>query len=125
MTWWIVRCLVVVAAFASLRYSGSFEHVDVSVPGTCVTGVSVEVASGKTECVYRNANLRGRVLHRDFEIQGESGQVLVKDASVVSRADSAGLTWRTVGLFLIAVAAIWTPSLLRRFAGKAATRSAS
>ena len=115
MTSWIIRGLIVVAALASLRFSGSFDRVDVSVPGACVLGISAEVMTGKAECVYRNASVRGRVLHRDFEIRGDSGRsVVVEDASVVSRADSAGLTWRTGTLFFIAVAAVWGPSLLRR-----------
>ena len=115
MTSWIVRGLIVVAALTSIRYSGSFDRVDVSVPGACVPGISVETVTGQAQCVYRNASVRGRVLHRDFEVRGDSGQsVVVDDASVVSRADSAGLTWRTAVLFLIAVAAVLGPSLLRR-----------
>lgn len=115
MTSWIIRGLIVVVALTSLRYSGSFDGVDVSVPGACVPGISAEVVTGKTECVYRNASVRGRVLHRDFEVRGDSGRsVVVEDTSVVSRAASAGFTWRTGALFLIAVAAVWRPSLLRR-----------
>ncbi|WP_155638268.1 hypothetical protein [Burkholderia cepacia] len=114
MTGWIIRGLIVVAALTSLRYSGSFDRVDVSVPGACVPGISAEVVTGTTDCVYRNANVRGRVLQRKFEVRGDTGRsVVVDDASVVSRADSAGLTWRTGALFLIAVAAVWGPSLLR------------
>ncbi|WP_175035403.1 hypothetical protein [Burkholderia lata] len=118
MTKWIIRLLVVAAALASIRYSGSFERVDVAVPGACVAGISTEVVNGTSECVYRKASVRGRVLHRDFEVRGDSGQsVFVADASVVSRADSTRLTWRSAALFLIAVAAIWAPALLRRFGG--------
>ncbi len=115
MTSWIIRGLIVAVALSSFRYSGSFDRVDVSVPGACAPGISAEVVTGKTECVYRNASVRGRVLHRDFEVRGDSGRsVVVEDASVVSRADSAGFTWRTGALFLIAVAAVLGPSLWRR-----------
>ncbi|WP_156432288.1 hypothetical protein [Burkholderia sp. MSMB1498] len=75
--------------------------------------------------IDRNASVRGRVMHRDLEVQGGSGQVVVEDAPVVSRADSAGLTWRTAELFLIAAAAIWAPSLLRRLVNRAAAPRAS
>lgn len=124
MKGWIFRWLVVAAALASIRYSGSFEGVDVSVPGVCVAGVSTEAVAGNVECVYRNVRIYGRILHRDFEIQGDGGRrVVVGDATVVSRSESAGITWRSGVLLLIAVVAVWTPSLLRRLCGNATTSS--
>jgi len=106
------RCAIAVAALTSIRYSGLQEHVGVSVPEACVAGVAEETVRGDNTCVYRNVSVRGQVMPRNFEVAGQTGVgFFTKDATVVSRGDEAGFTWRSLALLLIAVA-MWVPSLL-------------
>jgi len=115
----IIRCAIAVAALMSIRYSGLQEHVDVSVPAACVTGVAKETVSGERSCVYRNVSVRGHVMQHTFEVYGPTGVgFFAKEAMVVSPGEIAGFTWRSLVLLLIAVA-MWVPSLLSLFTKRA------
>jgi hypothetical protein len=107
----LIRCAIAVGALLSLQYSSQFDHVDVSVPATCVADVSANAESGQNSCIYRDVSKRGRVVQRDFEVYSPRGAgFYTKNAMVVSRSNQTGFTWRTLALLLVAIAA-WLPSL--------------
>ncbi|MBR8428917.1 hypothetical protein [Burkholderia cenocepacia] len=111
----VARFAIAIFALSSIRYSGLHEHVDVSVPSSCVAGVAKETHPGAYSCVYRDVSVRGHMLQRNFEVYGPSGVgFFAKDARVVSPGDNSGFTWRSLALLLIAIA-MWVPSLLPLF----------
>jgi hypothetical protein len=119
----VVRCAIAVAALTSIRYTTTFEHVDVAVPSECTPDIApTQASSDSSTCVYHDVTLKGQLKSRDFEVVGRRGASFDSEtATVVSQSDQAGFTWRSAALFLVAVA-VWAPSLLSLFVGQ---RSAS
>ncbi|NIF40132.1 hypothetical protein F3J14_04290 [Burkholderia sp. Tr-862] len=111
----LARCAIAVTALLAIRYSVHHQHVDVWVPAACVAGVAKDTVPGDGTCIYRNVSVRGHVMQKNFEVFGPTGVgFFTENASVMSRGDDAGFTWRSLALLMIA-AAMWVPSLFPLF----------